>query len=366
MNALTWIISPTRATVDLLKTRFSDRAYRGRVLRRWSFGLFAFEVVLALVLVMEADARSAGKLTFPAAGILYYACSRIAEIAYAFYRDPLSPEKESDLTAVDRLRMAMRSYLGLVLNFAILYYFIPLAGMFDGQGTKGISIFGDALYFSAVTITTVGYGDIVPVSWVARLLSLVESGIGLLVLVVAIGTYIGGIGMRKSSEEESGRSRPVNPRCMSIRGMFSRRSPASFDEKVGIPPGWFVVSWAWMPDKRARRKAHGRWYRISSETGSVCRVLRFSGSVRADPTAETGTVVIDWPAWLELSNYAEETKAPLKLRIEPVPRWWFWTMALSHPDPIYRLAGALGLTSLILGVLSLGLSAWSVYKVYVP
>lgn len=151
-----------------------------------------------------------------------------------------------------------------------------------------------------------------------------------------------------------------------MKGLFHRRSPAAFAAKVGIPPGWFVLSWAWMPDKQIRRRSHGRWFKITHGSRSVYRVLRFSGNLKADTKKREGTIVIDYPAWLELNDYAEDLDGPVNLTIEPVSRWRFWTMAVSHPDPVYRLAGALGLTSLGLGVLSLGVSIWSLCKTYWP
>jgi hypothetical protein len=45
---------------------------------------------------------------------------------------------------------------------------------------------GDALYFSVVTMATVGYGDIVPVGHVARLVTVVEILSGILLLVVGV------------------------------------------------------------------------------------------------------------------------------------------------------------------------------------
>ena len=45
---------------------------------------------------------------------------------------------------------------------------------------------GDALYFSVVTMATVGYGDIVPVGHAARLLSVLEILSGVLLLVVGV------------------------------------------------------------------------------------------------------------------------------------------------------------------------------------
>jgi len=48
--------------------------------------------------------------------------------------------------------------------------------------------FGRMLYFSAVTITTVGYGDVVPLSGVARLLAAVEATFGIVLLALLVNS----------------------------------------------------------------------------------------------------------------------------------------------------------------------------------
>jgi hypothetical protein len=49
----------------------------------------------------------------------------------------------------------------------------------------------DCLYFSTITIATVGYGDIRPVSLPAKVAVMVEVVAGFLLIVVSIGTVIG-------------------------------------------------------------------------------------------------------------------------------------------------------------------------------
>lgn len=141
-----------------------------------------------------------------------------------------------------------------------------------------------------------------------------------------------------------------------VRGSFTRRSPSSFAENVGIPVGWFVISWRMVPEKGARRKLHGRLFKISCGDRKVYRILRFSTHLRGSRGPTNGEVVIDWPAWLELSDFAEESRDDLELLIEPAPRWHLWRLAFSHPDPAYRLAAILGLVSVGLGFLSLFLA----------
>ena len=93
-------------------------------------------------------------------------------------------------------------YLMIGVIFAIVY---ALLVEFDGKAIR-TSVesdrvmeeihFGDrstatALYFSFVTLTTLGYGDITPVSSVARMLTTAEALIGQIYLVVLVARLVG-------------------------------------------------------------------------------------------------------------------------------------------------------------------------------
>jgi Ion channel len=76
----------------------------------------------------------------------------------------------------------------LVLAFALVYYpHIPSGFTFSGGHAEPGWV--DAIYFSGVTLTTVGYGDVVPRFTTLRFLALFESASGLIVISLAI-TYM--------------------------------------------------------------------------------------------------------------------------------------------------------------------------------
>lgn len=183
-----WLLSPTRKIIDLWKVR-GDRTYRGNALRRWSLGLFCAEAFGCVALMLLLDSNPSNTWSFWGVVLVAYAYSRIIEIAYAFYRDPLSQSKDSDLKVNDRIVMAMRSYFGLVFNFSLLYYYLPVAGLFKDQ----LANFTEAFYFSGVTLATLGYGDVTPIHWVSRLLALGEVFTGILIIAVAVAAYVGGM-----------------------------------------------------------------------------------------------------------------------------------------------------------------------------
>ena len=87
-----------------------------------------------------------------------------------------------------------RWWIGMVLIFGGVYWLLdwsPRLALVSGGGPvdAGVRGFFSALYFSAVTATSVGYGDVVPLG-VARLLAIVESVAGLLLFGCVISKFV--------------------------------------------------------------------------------------------------------------------------------------------------------------------------------
>jgi hypothetical protein len=84
-------------------------------------------------------------------------------------------------------------YLLLALLFASLNQFFTA---FDTEGyltgVTGLPGAADQLYFSVITLATVGYGDITPASQVARAVAVVEALTGQVYLVSVVAAVVGG------------------------------------------------------------------------------------------------------------------------------------------------------------------------------
>lgn len=76
----------------------------------------------------------------------------------------------------ERPSRAIFSAIAVILGCSVLYYF---SGNLADAGGRSVSGFGNALYFSGVTFTTLGYGDSIPLGWV-RIIAVLESASGLI------------------------------------------------------------------------------------------------------------------------------------------------------------------------------------------
>lgn len=90
---------------------------------------------------------------------------------------------------------SISAYLLLSLAWAFAYWFVaeivPGAFAFNASSAADTSINGfNGLYFSIITLTTVGYGDITPVSKVARMLAAMEAMTGLLYVAILIARLV--------------------------------------------------------------------------------------------------------------------------------------------------------------------------------
>lgn len=83
-------------------------------------------------------------------------------------------------------------YIALIIIFSLLYYF-PIGQYSVAGELKDLKLL-ESTYFSVVTITTLGYGDILPAGNISRVLVIIESILG----VLLIGLFLNAIFENKS------------------------------------------------------------------------------------------------------------------------------------------------------------------------
>ena len=87
-----------------------------------------------------------------------------------------------------------RGILMTVLGFAVFYVFFTALVMFNAEphinpvtGEPTFRDFFDALYWATVTLTTVGYGDMIPVTDLGRFVSMLSSIFGVAIIALPSG-----------------------------------------------------------------------------------------------------------------------------------------------------------------------------------
>ena len=105
-----------------------------------------------------------------------------------------------------------RKILYTVLSMALFYTFITAMIMFNAEeeinpetGKYLFDDFFDAFYWAACTLTTVGYGDLYPISDTGRVISIISSLVGIAIIALPSGVitagYLDELRERKNGKE---------------------------------------------------------------------------------------------------------------------------------------------------------------------
>jgi voltage-gated potassium channel Kch len=111
------------------------------------------------------------------------------------------------------------AYLLLIPIFALLFYFLPgLEIKYSESSPKIIQI----IYFSIVTMTTLGYGDITPQNSYAQLLAASEAILG----VVIIGLFLNSLSytLSLSSQEEEKTKKDIGMKFLNYKDTINSYS----------------------------------------------------------------------------------------------------------------------------------------------
>jgi len=103
------------------------------------------------------------------------------------------------ITIFLRVLQKERQVLLSVLMLALFYIFITALVMFNAEpninpntGEVTFHSFFDALYWATVTLTTVGYGDLCPVTNIGRVVSMLSSLFGVAIIALPSGVITAG------------------------------------------------------------------------------------------------------------------------------------------------------------------------------
>jgi len=117
-------------------------------------------------------------------GIAFFAFITMSILSFIFSRDEITKDLIAGAAVV---------YLLTAIMWTFAYRFIEMMqpGSFAIAESQSIGAHSPFLYYSFVTITTLGYGDIFPVSTAAKSCAILEAVIGQLYLVITVAWLVG-------------------------------------------------------------------------------------------------------------------------------------------------------------------------------
>jgi voltage-gated potassium channel len=203
-HPLFWILSPTYKLAELNKRkwlagdngqqRLTDEIKKHN-LNCLAITLF-FATVAGLIFKQDFYANDDYKCItyfFVSLYVWLFFFSRGYEIFKAFLDDAVeklngTPSTRS-LNYGDRLRLAFNSYIELMVGFGVLYYVLPSSFFKGGASGFQFANIVEAIYFSGITMATVGYGDISPASWFTQTLVVFQVFCSLTLALVSFTVY---------------------------------------------------------------------------------------------------------------------------------------------------------------------------------
>lgn len=156
----------------------------------WAFVLYPFTLIAIIDLLTILPAISYVNDSLRV--LRTWRLLRILRIAKVFkYYEPLQIVME-----VFRKKAPV---LLTVVGFALFYIFVTALFMFNVEqsvnpktGEIFFDDFFDALYWSTCTLTTVGYGDIYPISDIGRIVSMISALVGIAIIALPSGIITAG------------------------------------------------------------------------------------------------------------------------------------------------------------------------------
>lgn len=188
-----WWISPTLYVSDCYKKSAKDSIQRGKRVRRINKIYLTLSILFLLSIAILSKLPYNSILNTAIVILPIYLISRCNEIFMAFVKDAfdkLNPAKreENGLKYHERIQLALRSYTELIINYALLYYIFDrsIGSLFNRPMLSLL----DSIYFSVITIATIGYGDYYPIHNLSKILVMYEVISGTLLLVVSFTVYV--------------------------------------------------------------------------------------------------------------------------------------------------------------------------------
>lgn len=151
-----------------------------RAVRIAAAGLFALATIAAVANLFSAEDPSFVAFAFTAAAVLYFVAP-FSIVRHVGYRRTVD---------LETMLGALAAYLFIGMAFAFAYRLLGAVQASAFFGSKGDGTVSQDLFFSFITLTTTGYGNLVPATNPGQSLAVLEALTGQLFLVTAVAKVV--------------------------------------------------------------------------------------------------------------------------------------------------------------------------------
>jgi Ion channel len=196
--AVTILLFAQIATVwQALRVSLARRGFR-----RVATGLFVLSTIAAVANLFAAKSSGLVTAAFTAAALLYVVAP-FSIVRHIGYRRTVDQET---------MLGALAAYLLIGMAFAFVYRLLGAAQASPFFGAGGDGTLSQDLFFSFITLTTTGYGNLVPAANPGQSLAVLEALTGQLFLVTAVAKVVSAWRPRGWRDPEPGSERkPARP-----------------------------------------------------------------------------------------------------------------------------------------------------------
>uniref|UniRef100_A0A3Q2CE48 Potassium voltage-gated channel subfamily KQT member 1 n=1 Tax=Cyprinodon variegatus TaxID=28743 RepID=A0A3Q2CE48_CYPVA len=129
---------------------------------------------------------------------------------------------------IHRQELITTLYIGFLgLIFSSYFVYLAEKDAVDEEGKTGFSSYADALWWGVVTVTTIGYGDKIPQTWIGKAIASCFSVFAISFFALPAGILGSGFALKvqqKQRQKHFNRQIPANRKCFSLKGVASERA----------------------------------------------------------------------------------------------------------------------------------------------
>ena len=194
------VISPTYLiTLFLTKFNKNQKTNKVKIIRiNRIYFYISFSIAISLYFIeyyIVTTEKNPYFLRFIFFIMLFYSFSRSLEIFLFYIIDSIEKMKyktkpKPGISFLDKFILALRNYIELIFTYGIIYHILNKSNINIILFNSNFEDITEALYFSANTITLLGYGDHYPTHLLTQFLSMFQLISGAYILIITFTLYV--------------------------------------------------------------------------------------------------------------------------------------------------------------------------------